>query len=1086
MTRIIKAPPQSSRADGSIAGGWWHATDGDSRIVCDLCPRACSLKPGDRGFCFVRENVEGQMVLSTYGRSTGFCVDPIEKKPLNHFLPGTAVLSFGTAGCNLGCKFCQNWDISKSREVALASEVADPETIAAAAAQLGCHSVAFTYNDPVIWAEYAVDTARACHDRDVRTVAVTAGYIAPEARAYFFSEMDAANVDLKAFGDAFYRQLTYSQLQPVLDTLVWLKQETNVWFEITNLMIPRENDSRDEVRRMCAWIAENLGDDVPLHFTAFHPDFRMRDRPATPRETLLQAYDQAKSQGLKYVYVGNVHDPVHDSTYCPYCDALLIERNWHELGAYHLKENRCHRCDKVIAGRFLDQPGTWGRRRQPIRIADFAEQRHDPGTRDAPKATGSASRPASRTGAAPQDDSAAAPQLSNGATPMSANPTEHLTQRQQDLVFQATCEFVVAGIEDRPAVLADPTLGGAADTSVMGAFVTLKRRDHLRACCGSLGHPMSLIDAVRGAAVRTATDDQRLPPISMTELPHLDVDVSLLHNFRVIAATGADRSNEIELGQHGLTIQQGQSGGLLLPNVAVENHWDRPTFLRQICRKAGLPLHAWREDDAKLQTFETLVIEGTFAERLLAHLPATVPALLTSEELEALDQHCRTNVLALLEGATPNYYVPSCQDATAQGVLLALEVPPHGARAQFARMSLRPGLPLQSTLFQLCEVAVSWLRSVRPNAAELSSLSAHVTVLHDSATHGTVADPDLRGLTPRHRVLVAAQHGRFAWSYAPDEPPERLLTSAATGAQVLDARTASLFSLAVDTQQSEFQVNMVPNPVAGPAVREPAVAGTFYPSEKQALESLVEQLIEGTSCSDRKPYPAIMVPHAGLRFSGRIAAATYQHVTIPERVLILAPKHTRAGTPWAVAPHSTWSLPGTTIDSAPDLARRLANTIPYLNLDAAAHRDEHAIEVQLPLLARLAPTSQVVGITIGEGDLQACTRFADHLADVLRDDSEPPLLVISTDLNHYAPDAENRRIDQIALDALLQCNPDLLFETVRKHDISMCGLLPAVIVLRTLHNLGTLSTCTQVAYGTSADAGGSADRVVGYAGMLFA
>jgi len=373
MAHIIKNPlSQLVVAEGAMAGGWWHEDESDNRIVCDLCPRACSLKPGDRGFCFVRENRDGQMVLSTYGRSTGFCIDPIEKKPLNHFYPGTPVLSFGTAGCNLGCKFCQNWDTSKSREVERASETATPEAIAEAAEQLGCQSVALTYNDPVIWAEYAVDTARACHARGIKTVAVTAGYITADARRYFFRDMDAANIDLKAFSETFYQQLTYSHLQPVLETLEWLRRETDIWLEITNLVIPGENDSDDELRRMCDWIIEHLGDDVPIHFTAFHPDFRLRDHRPTPVETLLRAYELAQDRGLNYVYVGNVHDPRRDSTYCPRCAKLVIERNWHELGSYHLQGNRCKFCQGLIAGRFTDQPGTWGRRRQPVRIASQA------------------------------------------------------------------------------------------------------------------------------------------------------------------------------------------------------------------------------------------------------------------------------------------------------------------------------------------------------------------------------------------------------------------------------------------------------------------------------------------------------------------------------------------------------------------------------------------------------------------------------------------------------------------------------------------------------------------------------------------
>ncbi|MBW3600200.1 MAG: AmmeMemoRadiSam system radical SAM enzyme, partial [Planctomycetes bacterium] len=374
VLRQVDLPPADGiLPDGSRLGGWWHELEGSNRIVCDLCPRDCHLKPGDRGFCFVRENRDGQMVLNTYGRSTGFCIDPIEKKPLNHFYPGTSVLSFGTAGCNLGCKFCQNHDISKAREVALLSEQATPETIARAAQELGCRSVAFTYNDPVIWAEYAIDTAKACRAVGVKSVAVTAGYITPRARGAFYEHMDAANVDLKAFTEKFYYQLTLSHLQPVLDTLEWLKKETDVWFEITNLVIPDANDTDDEFRQMCDWVLEHIGDDTPVHFSAFHPDFKMMDRPHTPVETLLRAYETAKRQGLKFVYVGNVHNETHQSTYCPHCDKLLIQRDWYELGAYQLKGDRCGHCGGQVPGRFDERPGNWGRRRAPVSIA-----RHSP------------------------------------------------------------------------------------------------------------------------------------------------------------------------------------------------------------------------------------------------------------------------------------------------------------------------------------------------------------------------------------------------------------------------------------------------------------------------------------------------------------------------------------------------------------------------------------------------------------------------------------------------------------------------------------------------------------------------------------
>ncbi len=351
-------------------GRWWHALE-DGRIECNLCPRVCKIKEGQRGFCFVRQNVGGEMVLTTYGRSSGFCIDPIEKKPLNHFYPGTSILSFGTAGCNLGCRFCQNWDISKSREMDRLADQATPEAIAHAAKVMGCHSVAFTYNDPVIFAEYAIDIAAACREVDVHPVAVTAGYITDEARPEFYAHMDAANVDLKGFTEDFYKRICFAELAPVLETLQYLKHETNVWFEITTLLIPDANDSDTELNAMCEWIVENLGPDLPLHFTAFHPDFKMMDRPPTPAATLSRARRIALSKGMHFVYTGNVHDIEGGSTYCPECDELLIARDWYELECYQLQENHCPSCGYEIPGRFEPKPGNWGRKRQPIRLSNF-------------------------------------------------------------------------------------------------------------------------------------------------------------------------------------------------------------------------------------------------------------------------------------------------------------------------------------------------------------------------------------------------------------------------------------------------------------------------------------------------------------------------------------------------------------------------------------------------------------------------------------------------------------------------------------------------------------------------------------------
>lgn len=358
------------RAD-AYPGRWWHRLD-DGRIQCDLCPRDCRLHEGQRGACFVRARSGDAMVLTTYGRSSGFCIDPIEKKPLNHFLPGSAVFSFGTAGCNLACKFCQNWDISKSRDMDRLMDAATPGAIATAAAEAGCRSVAFTYNDPVIFAEYAMDVADACHEAGILTVAVTAGYISPQPRREFYARMDAANVDLKGFTEDFYVKTTGARLAPVLDTLAYLRHETDVWFEITTLLIPGRNDSPEEARAMSRWIARELGPDVPLHFTAFHPDFKMTDVAPTPAATLTRARQIAMDEGLHYVYTGNVHDREGGTTLCPGCHAPLIERDWHRIEAWRLAgDGTCPDCGERIAGRFepVDTRHQFGRRRIPVRIA---------------------------------------------------------------------------------------------------------------------------------------------------------------------------------------------------------------------------------------------------------------------------------------------------------------------------------------------------------------------------------------------------------------------------------------------------------------------------------------------------------------------------------------------------------------------------------------------------------------------------------------------------------------------------------------------------------------------------------------------
>ena len=375
MTEMITCHP----------GRYWHELV-DGRIQCDLCPRFCRLHEGQRAFCFVRARQGDRMVLTTYGRSSGFCIDPIEKKPLNHFLPGSPVLSFGTAGCNLACKFCQNWDISKSRKFDTLADQASPNDIARTAERHGCRSVAFTYNDPVIFHEYAIDTAIACQKLGIKNVAVTAGYVCPEPRAEFYAIMDAANVDLKGFTDEFYHKVCGAHLEPVLDTLVYIANETEVWLEITTLLIPELNDSDEEIEHMTRWVVDELGPDVPMHFTAFHPDWKMRDRPPTPTTTLQKARKIAIKNGVHYAYTGNIYDPDGESTYCHDCEHLLIGRDIYQITAWNLtEEGRCMNCGTLCAGMFEGGPSLWGSRSRPVRMATSRTSR--PGTREYPSAT---------------------------------------------------------------------------------------------------------------------------------------------------------------------------------------------------------------------------------------------------------------------------------------------------------------------------------------------------------------------------------------------------------------------------------------------------------------------------------------------------------------------------------------------------------------------------------------------------------------------------------------------------------------------------------------------------------------------------
>lgn len=1051
---------------GLVDGGWWHETDEAGRIICDLCPRECSLKPGDRGFCFVRQNVDGDMKLTTYGRSTGFCIDPIEKKPLNHFLPGTAVLSFGTAGCNLGCKFCQNWDISKSREVERLSELALPEMIAAAAKETGCRSVAYTYNDPIIWAEYAIETAKACRALGIKSVAVTAGYISEEARPEFFHAMDAANVDLKAFTEDFYHRITYSHLQPVLDTLRWLKHESDVWFEITNLIIPDVNDSPDELRRMCDWILEAVGPDVPLHFTAFHPDFRMNDRGRTPHETLLQARQIAIDQGIRFVYVGNVHDVQNQSTRCPACDNLLIERDWHQLGRWNMNGNSCGKCGADIPGLFEKVPGTWGRKRQPVRISDYGAE---------------PTNLVQLSSSAPVSTTKNSQELKANMEAVTESPI--LTEEQESAIHRAASEIVAATVHGRPVQLTNPTVAGVARESVMGTFVTLKRDGQLRGCCGSVGKRMALLPALHESAVRTASQDHRFPPVSPTELPHLKLDVTLLFNFEPVNGTADDRIGAVEIGKHGLKIIGRGKSGLLLPIVAVEQQWDAAAFLDQVCRKAGLPLNAWHDPNVQLLRFEGRLIEREIDSQVLETSQPDVVHPVSQREADSLAAFARSNILALYQGAVPGCFPANCSDGTVDGIALRLSFSDTDQNVIISQLQFRGGYPLQTTLLKLTESAAAWLRNSRYDFSRINGMRVDIVLFADPAMHGTAETPDLGGMNTASRALLLRQGQRTAWQFRKDAEPEELLDEVQQTAGVSMPAAAQLYSFAVVSSTEQIGHANVPQPQTGTDVRPPGVAGRFYPSSEPALKAIVKKCL-GDIPETKEKWPAVMVPHAGLQYSGHIAGGVLKRVEIPKTVIVIGPKHTRYGVDWAVAPHTTWQLPGASLSSDVELAKKLAAEIDGLELDSAAHAQEHCVEVELPLLAALAPKTKVVGIAIGAGNLPRCQVFGRQLAKIISGMESAPLLVISSDMNHFATDEENRRLDETALTAMETLDASKLFDVVTSNRISMCGVLPAVIVMETLKQLKQLSKMQRTGYATSADVSGDTSRVVGYAGML--
>ncbi len=667
-----------------------------------------------------------------------------------------------------------------------------------------------------------------------------------------------------------------------------------------------------------------------------------------------------------------------------------------------------------------------------------------------------------------------------------------LTAEQKSAVHRLASEVVAAAIHQRTvnSQILDAVSAFSADgtgaATVMGAFVTLNTNGRLRACCGTVGNPMSLLQAVRHAAERTATEDHRFPPISPTEFSQLTLDITLLSDFEPLIQQGEERVAAVEVGTHGLKIVSGDQTGLLLPSVAVDAGWDSREFLNQVCRKAGLPVTSWMEADTQLLRFEGHTIEDKFDDSVL--LPGEDRAAfdMTQSEVDALCRFAKANIMAQIQGAIPSCLGPECPDRSVNGIVVRLLLPGDTLGVTFSNFQVRAGLALQTTLLQLTQAAAVWLQSVQANQQSLSQMNVDCVVFADPAMHGIVGQSSVVELSTADRAIMVVEGQRRAWSFCGDKAVNELITNAA--ARIGNrADTASVYSFAVRSSATDISDSNVPVPQAGTPVRPPAVAGTFYPADAaQFLQVVNDCYAACTAPDDIIAASAVMVPHAGLRLSGRIAADVLNRIHIPNTVIILGPKHTRDGVDWAVAPHQTWQLPGCSVAADVPLAEKLAAQINGLELDAAAHAQEHSTEIILTLLARIAPKVNVVSIAMGGATFAQCQSFAAELAAVIRDLPEAPLLIISSDMHHFATDVENRRLDEMALAAMETGDPEELFHIVSSNNISMCGVIPAVIVMETLHAMQIPLNIRRIGYATSADAGGDTERVVGYAGVILA
>ncbi len=674
----------------------------------------------------------------------------------------------------------------------------------------------------------------------------------------------------------------------------------------------------------------------------------------------------------------------------------------------------------------------------------------------------------------------------NGGDKVVPHPPQ-LSPADRETVLRTAAQWVAAFVGGPATGNVPPLPQEVGSLPVWGVFVSLKRGEKLRACCGWLGESITLGTALRSAAELSAKHDLRFPPIRPEELPDLTVEVWLLWGLETVTEKGEARIQAVEIGRHGLMISRGQSSGLLLPGVATEHGFDARTFLEHVCLKAGLPRSAWLEADTELKRFEGFALRaavrdfGDDASGITHSSSATGPGRGDVKRLAAL---ARNNLGALAFGAVPTWYAPNLYDGQVQGLVLTIKTADQGERVlEAGRVLPAAEIPLQATLADLIKTALSGLESVRQDPQSVSALRVGLTVLRNPRRLGTGPTCDLTDFDPQTHALCVVWEDRWALAFDPQAGKEAVLRQALARLRCAAAEEAAIWRLDCLGTEPRIELGNVRLPLAGASVRRPAVAGRFYPEDPKELNEALQSMLPKDRGNEK--WAGALVPHAGWIYSGKLAAQVFARIKFPSKVLIFGPKHVPQGSDWAVAPHRTWALPGLSLHSDPELAQRIAECVPPFEADAVAHAAEHCIEVQLPIVARLAPASQVIGLVLREGTYDMLCQAADALAKLLESLPELPLLVVSTDMHHYSDDATTRKLDAAAIAALRNLDSRQLWDTVRQRGVKMCGYRPVVLVMETLRRLGKLHRCEPVGYATSADASGDTREVVGYAGLLW-